>query len=133
MVIRRVRRRRQRSVHDRSCGASFRYVISISPDLCCLQVSCRHGDPLLRKLLKVQELPVVLGNRIRELRRKKGFSQESFADHCGLHRTYMGGIERGEHNLTIQTALTIARGLGISLSKLFSGIEDELDPLASRQ
>ena len=35
----------------------------------------------------------------------------------------MGGIERGEHNLTIQTALTIARGLGITLSKLLSGIE----------
>lgn len=74
----------------------------------------------------MQELPVLLGNRIRELRRKKGFSQESFADHCHLHRTYMGGIERGEHNLTIQTALTIARGLGISLSKLLSGIEEEI-------
>lgn len=73
---------------------------------------------------------MVLGNRVRELRRKKGFSQESFADHCGLHRTYMGGIERGEHNLTIQTALTIARGLGISLSKLFSGIEKHAETLA---
>lgn len=61
------------------------------------------------------------------MRRKKGFSQESFADHCHLHRTYMGGIERGEHNLTIQTALTIAKGLDISLSKLFSGIERETD------
>ena len=50
----------------------------------------------LRKLLIVQDLATVLGGRIRELRRKKGFSQESFADHCGLHRTYMGGIERGE-------------------------------------
>ena len=35
----------------------------------------------------------------------------------------MGGIERGEHNLTIQTALTISRGLGITVSKLLSGIE----------
>jgi transcriptional regulator with XRE-family HTH domain len=76
--------------------------------------------------LKVQELPVVLGKRIREFRLKKGFSQESFADHCGLHRTYMGGIERGEHNLTIQTALTIARGLEITLSRLLSDIEKEL-------
>jgi transcriptional regulator with XRE-family HTH domain len=79
---------------------------------------------MLRKLLIVRDLPTVLGDRIRVLRRKKGFSQESFADHCGLHRTYMGGIERGEHNLTIQTALTIANGLGITLSKLFAGIED---------
>ena len=82
--------------------------------------TCRQ---YIYKLLKVHELQKALGNRIRELRRKKGFSQEAFADHCGLHRTYMGGIERGEHNLTIQTALTIARGLGISLSKLLSGIE----------
>jgi transcriptional regulator with XRE-family HTH domain len=77
--------------------------------------------------LEVQALQVVLGNRIRELRRKKGFSQESFADHCGLHRTYMGGIERGEHNLTIQTALTIARGLGITVSQLLSGIERRIE------
>jgi DNA-binding XRE family transcriptional regulator len=35
----------------------------------------------------------------------------------------MGGIERGEHNLTIQTALTIARGLSMTVSKLLSGIE----------
>jgi transcriptional regulator with XRE-family HTH domain len=80
----------------------------------------------LRKLLIVQDLATVLGGRIRELRRKKGFSQESFADHCGLHRTYMGGIERGEHNLTIQTALTIANGLGLTLSKLFTGIEKDV-------
>ena len=39
----------------------------------------------------------------------------------------MGGIERGEHNLTIQTALTIARGLGITLSKLVSGIEKQVE------
>jgi len=44
----------------------------------------------------------------------------------------MGGIERGEHNLTIQTALTIAKGLGISLSKLFSGIEDEVSPAPAK-
>ncbi len=69
---------------------------------------------------------MILGKRIRELRRKRGFSQESFADHCRLHRTYMGGIERGEHNLTIQTALTIARGLGMTLSKLLSGIEQQI-------
>jgi transcriptional regulator with XRE-family HTH domain len=43
----------------------------------------------------------------------------------------MGGIERGEHNLTIQTALTISKGLGISVSKLLSGIEKQVDALPS--
>lgn len=57
-----------------------------------------------------------------------GFSQESFADHCGLHRTYMGGIERGERNLTIQTVLTVAKGLGITMSELLSGIEKQAGP-----
>ena len=72
-------------------------------------------------------LQEILGSRIRELRLKKGFSQESFADHCGLHRTYMGGIERGERNLTVQTVLTVARGLGLTMSELFSGIEKQAE------
>ena len=59
---------------------------------------------------------------------KKGFSQESFADHCGLHRTYMGGIERGERNVTIQTVLTMAKGLAITMSELLHGIEKQVEP-----
>jgi transcriptional regulator with XRE-family HTH domain len=73
----------------------------------------------------VPDLKVVLGKRIRELRSKYGFSQESFADHCGLHRTYMGGIERGEHNLTIETLMTVAKGLEITMSDLLAGIEKQ--------
>ena len=76
----------------------------------------------------MKDLQVFLGHRIRELRQKKGFSQESFADHCGLHRTYMGGIERGERNVTIQTVLTMAKGLGITMSELLSGIEKQVEP-----
>ena len=76
----------------------------------------------------VQNLQTVLGGRIRELRSKKGFSQESFADHCGLHRTYMGGIERGERNLTIQTVATVAKGLGLTISELFADIEKQMEP-----
>lgn len=72
-------------------------------------------------------LQKTLGKRIRELRLKKGFSQESFADHCGLHRTYMGGIERGERNLTIQTVSTVAKGLDLSMSQLLADIEKQTD------
>lgn len=74
------------------------------------------------------DLKVVLGKRIRELRSKNGFSQESFADHCGLHRTYMGGIERGEHNLTIETLMTVSKGLAITMSDLLAGIEKQAEP-----
>jgi transcriptional regulator with XRE-family HTH domain len=79
--------------------------------------------------LGVPDLKVVLGKRIRELRSKSGFSQESFADYCGLHRTYMGGIERGEHNLTIETLMTVAKGLEIAMSDLLAGIEKQVGPL----
>lgn len=87
-----------------------------------MQTSCRS----LLRLLRVEELKAVLGKRIRELRSKNGYSQESFADHCGLHRTYMGGIERGEHNLTIETVMTISTGLGITMSELLLGIEKQV-------
>jgi transcriptional regulator with XRE-family HTH domain len=69
------------------------------------------------------ELQKALGQRVRQLRLRKGYSQESFADHCGVHRTFMGTIERGETNLSLQNLARIAVGLGITLSKLFSGIE----------
>jgi transcriptional regulator with XRE-family HTH domain len=75
----------------------------------------------------VPDLQTVLGTRIRELRTKKGFSQESFADHCGLHRTYMGAIERGERNLTIESVLTVAKGLGMTMSQLLQGMEKQVD------
>jgi transcriptional regulator with XRE-family HTH domain len=75
----------------------------------------------------VPDLKIVLGQRIRELRSKSGFSQESFADHCGLHRTYMGGIERGEHNLTVETLMTVSKGLAITMSDLLAGIEKQVD------
>lgn len=69
---------------------------------------------------KLQE---ALGHRVRQLRLRRGYSQEAFADHCGVHRTFMGTIERGESNLSLQNLARIAAGLGITLSKLFSGIE----------
>ena len=59
------------------------------------------------------------GQMVRELREKKGFSQEVFADQAGVHRTYMGGIERGERNPTLTTIWKIARALNISPAAFF--------------
>jgi transcriptional regulator with XRE-family HTH domain len=64
-----------------------------------------------------------VGQRIRELRTRRGWSQEEFADICGLHRTYMGSIERGERNLTIVSILTVAQHLEMTVSQLLSGLE----------
>lgn len=63
-----------------------------------------------------------LGTRIRELRTKKGWSQESFADECGINRSHMGQVERGETNMTFATLYFISQRLEISIAALFQGI-----------
>lgn len=63
------------------------------------------------------------GARIRELRKNEGYSQESFADECGLDRTYMGGIERGERNVALRNIEKIAEALGISIAELMRDID----------
>jgi ribosome-binding protein aMBF1 (putative translation factor) len=72
----------------------------------------------------VEGIRKALGFRIRELRSKQGYSQESFADKCGLHRTFMGTIERGESNLSFSNVVKVSQGLGITLSQLVSGIDE---------
>ena len=61
-----------------------------------------------------------LGKVIRSKRLEQQLSQEAFADLVGLDRSYVGGIERGEHNISIHNLLKIAAGLNTSLTKLFS-------------
>ena len=64
-----------------------------------------------------------LGIRIRELRTRRGWSQEAFADIAGVHRTYMGHLERGEKNLSFLSILRVASALGVTLSELLAGLE----------
>jgi len=63
-----------------------------------------------------------LGKRIRKLRSQRGWSQEEFADICALNRSYMGRIERGELNLTLDSLQKLGKGLGLSVSALLKGI-----------
>jgi transcriptional regulator with XRE-family HTH domain len=70
----------------------------------------------------MQDIQRQLGDRIRKLRQRKGWSQEEFADISGLHRTYIGAVERGEKNLTISTIHTLSKTLGTTIAQLFSGI-----------
>ncbi len=62
------------------------------------------------------------GKRIRQLRKERGLSQEAFAAACGLDRTYMGGIERGERNLGLKNVASLAKALSLSLDELFRGV-----------
>lgn len=69
------------------------------------------------------EMRIVFGKRVRELREKAGFSQGPFADRCGLDRSYLSGLERGKHSPSIDVALVIAYGLGVTMSRLFEDFE----------
>jgi transcriptional regulator with XRE-family HTH domain len=68
-----------------------------------------------------------LGQRIRELRTVQGYSQEAFADKCGVHRTFMGTIERGESNLSFKNISKVAINLDVTLSTLFRGLEEKAE------
>lgn len=59
-----------------------------------------------------------LGAAIRAARKEKSLSQEALAQLAGIDRSYMGGIERGEHNLAIMNLLKIADALGVKASSL---------------
>ncbi|ADB48543.1 helix-turn-helix transcriptional regulator [Conexibacter woesei] len=61
---------------------------------------------------------VVLGRAVRELRARRDLSQEQLGFHSGLHRNYVGAIERGEINPTFKTLLSLVRGLDLPLSEL---------------
>lgn len=63
---------------------------------------------------------VLLARNLRALRRQRGWSQEVMAEECGLHRTYVGAIERGERNVTLDTLNLLAHALGVASAELIS-------------
>lgn len=67
----------------------------------------------------MSEIVIKLGERIRHLRKEKGMSQELLGELSGLHTNYIGQVERGEKNVTIESLEKIAAGLDVSLEQLF--------------
>jgi transcriptional regulator with XRE-family HTH domain len=61
---------------------------------------------------------IQFGARLKKLRQDKGFTQEKFALKCGLHKNYIGMVERGERNPSLINIEVIAKGLEISISDL---------------
>ena len=61
-----------------------------------------------------------LARNIKHLRSQMGISQEELADKCGLHRTYIGAVERGERNITLSTLELIASALNVDAPKILS-------------
>jgi transcriptional regulator with XRE-family HTH domain len=81
----------------------------------------KKTDPLIQ---------LAVGQRIKELREARHWSQEEFADRCGVHRTYIGSAENGARNLTIQVLTMFARGFGLTVSELLAGLEDRAERLS---
>ena len=71
----------------------------------------------------MKSLPKTIGERIRNYRNREGLSQEELAERCGLHATYIGQLERGEKNATLESMEKIVKGLNISFETLFEKIQ----------
>ena len=69
------------------------------------------------------ELRRRLAINLRRFREEQGFSQETFADHCGLHRTYISGIERGVRNPTVMILEKIAKALKVPAGALLDEVK----------
>ena len=65
-----------------------------------------------------EDIKLKLGRKIRETRVKEGYSQEELASRCGLHRTYISDIERGERNVSVENIEKIAKALKTEATEL---------------
>jgi transcriptional regulator with XRE-family HTH domain len=73
---------------------------------------------------KIKDKSLVrLGENLRKAREKCGLSQEELAYKAGVHRTYVGGVERGEYNVTVLTLLKFTKALGMSLRDALRGLQ----------
>lgn len=65
-----------------------------------------------------EDVKVLFGRRVRQLRKEKGVSQEAFAHEIKIDRSYFGSIERGERNVSLDNICLIAKGLGVAPAEL---------------
>jgi len=70
-----------------------------------------------------QPILLAFGAAVRQYRKDKGFSQEAFADECGIDRSYMGGVERGERNIALVNVGKIITTLGLQPSEFFKALD----------
>ncbi|MCR4779932.1 MAG: helix-turn-helix domain-containing protein [Ruminiclostridium sp.] len=70
----------------------------------------------------MDSIAVTFGQRVRSIRKQRGLSQERLSEMCDLHPTYIGQIERGEKNASLETIMRICRGLNVSPSELFKNM-----------
>jgi transcriptional regulator with XRE-family HTH domain len=64
----------------------------------------------------------VFGRNVRRARRARGYSQEELAERAGMHRTYVGSLERGERNVSLKNIVALAAALDVEPGALFEGL-----------
>ncbi len=67
-----------------------------------------------------KEILIKFGKKVREIRVRQNLSQEKLATKAGVHRTYIGMIERAEKNITLENIEKVAKALGLSVKELFN-------------
>ena len=83
-------------------------------------------NSILRKLRSPSvEIVSILAENIRHLRKVKNISQEELADLCGIHRTYVGSVERCERNVTLSTLELLSTALEVSVVQLLTPMADD--------
>ena len=88
--------------------------------VCCYENAILIHLCILKLAMKSSvDILIQFGNKVKALRAEKGISQEELAYRCGLHRTYIGMIERAEKNISLKNIQKIAKGLEISIEDLF--------------
>jgi transcriptional regulator with XRE-family HTH domain len=74
-------------------------------------------------MMQSNKLRDIVGFNVRKCRLRKEFSQEALAGICGLNRSYIGAIERGEHNIGVDNLSRLATGLEVPVVRLFDSVE----------
>ncbi len=87
-----------------------------------------------REVINMPDLKKIIGERIRSIRKAKGFTQETLAEKADIHYSYIGGIERGDRNISVETLSKIINALEILPVELFqfTTIDDENEILSKR-
>lgn len=83
--------------------------------MCILKVAFKIVGNTMKK-----EILIKFGKKVREIRIKQNLSQEKLATKTGVHRTYIGMIERAEKNITLENIEKVAKALGLSVKELFN-------------
>ncbi|WP_236347633.1 helix-turn-helix domain-containing protein [Paenibacillus plantiphilus] len=75
----------------------------------------------------------LVGGKVRELRKERGLSQEELGERAGFHFSYVGGLERGERNVSLENLAKVAETLGVDIGELFGYVRDYDKPLTEKE